>query len=80
MNYFGLRVLLLLISSRRGTAMKDMHQQLEKLIAQASECAAIAGSATDSKKRELFERLAAHFEVLAAEVKRAIAQAKSGSD
>jgi hypothetical protein len=60
---------------RRGTTMKDMHAQLAKLQAEASECALIAGSATDPGKRDLFMRLAQHYEVLASEVKRAIAEA-----
>jgi ATP-dependent protease HslVU (ClpYQ) peptidase subunit len=55
--------------------MKDMQEQLQKLLAQASECASIASSATDHKKRELFERLAEHYRVLAGEVQRAIAEA-----
>jgi len=55
--------------------MKDMREQLERLQSQASECALIASSATDHKKRELFERLAEYFRVLAAEVRRAIEEA-----
>jgi len=54
--------------------MKDMQEQLEKLLTQAFECELIANLATDRKKRELFEKLAEHFRVLAGEVKRAIAE------
>ncbi len=53
--------------------MKDMQAQLEKLLAEASECAMIANLATNEAKRQLFTRLAEHYGVLAAEVKRAIA-------
>ena len=55
--------------------MKDMQVQLEKLLSEASECALIAGLATDKSKRELFSRLAEHYKVLAAEVQKAIAGA-----
>jgi hypothetical protein len=39
---------------------------------QAAECETIKDSATDKTKRELFAKLAQHFEVLAAEVERAM--------
>ena len=55
--------------------MKDMQVQLEKLLSEASECALIAGLATDKSKRELFSKLAEHYKVLAAEVQKAIAGA-----
>ena len=55
--------------------MRDMQAQLDRLETEASECALIASLATDKKKRDLFARLAEHFGVLAAEVKRAIAEA-----
>jgi hypothetical protein len=55
--------------------MKDMQLQLERLLAEASECALIADLATDPAKRDLFTRLAQHYGVLASEVKRAIAEA-----
>lgn len=48
---------------------------LEKLRADAAECALIRDLATDPNKRELFARLAAHMSVLASEVEAAIAQA-----
>ncbi|MBR0828456.1 hypothetical protein JQ596_23235 [Bradyrhizobium manausense] len=52
--------------------MKDMKAQLEKLRADAAECALIRDLATDTRKRELFAKLAAHLEVLASEVERAL--------
>jgi hypothetical protein len=59
--------------------MKDIRAHLEKLRVQISECELIRDLATDTKKRELFSRLAEHFRVLAAELERAIADAKSGA-
>ena len=50
--------------------MKDMQAQLEKLRTDAAECALIRDLATDPKKRELFDQLAAHYAVLASEVER----------
>jgi hypothetical protein len=52
--------------------MKDMLASLEKLRADAAEAALIRDLATDSRKRELFTRLADHLAALAAEVERAI--------
>ena len=48
--------------------MQDMLTQLEKLRSDAAECELIRDLATDFKKRELFDRLAAHLTVLASEV------------
>ena len=53
--------------------MKDMQASLERLRADAAEAALIRDLATDSRKRELFTKLADHFATLAAEVERAIA-------
>jgi hypothetical protein len=53
--------------------MQDMKAHLEKLRADAAECALIRDLATDPRKRELFTRLAEHLSVLAAEVESAIA-------
>ena len=50
--------------------MQDMLTQLEKLRRDAAECELIRDLATDPKKRELFDRLAAHLTVLASEVER----------
>jgi hypothetical protein len=58
--------------------MKDMTAHLEKLRVDAAECRLIGDLATDPEKRQLFTRLAAHLEVLASEVERAIA-AKTAS-
>jgi hypothetical protein len=60
--------------------MKDMESQLERLRADAAECALIRDLATDLQKRELFGRLAEHLNVLASEVERAIARASAGGD
>ncbi len=47
--------------------MKDMVAHLEKLRADAAECAMIRDLAVDQRKRELFARLAEHLQVLANE-------------
>ena len=52
--------------------MQDMLAQLERLRRDAAECQRIRNLATDPKKRELFDRLAAHFSILASEVEKAI--------
>jgi hypothetical protein len=55
-----------------GSIMKEMMGHLEKLRGVAAECEMIKDSATDEAKRELFNRLARHYKVLAGEVERAI--------
>jgi hypothetical protein len=52
--------------------------QLESLQTEASECALIADLSTDKAKRELFAKLAQHYSVLAAEVRKAIDAATDG--
>jgi hypothetical protein len=52
--------------------MQDMLAQLEKLRRDAAECELIRDLATDTKKRELFDRLAAHLTQLASEVEQTI--------
>ena len=52
--------------------MQYMLAQLEKLRREAAECELIRDLATDLKKRNLFDRLAAHLTVLASEVERAM--------
>jgi hypothetical protein len=52
--------------------MQDMQTQLEKLRTETAECELIRNLATDPKKRELFDRLAAHLTVLASEVEKAM--------
>jgi hypothetical protein len=55
--------------------MKDVRASLEKLRTDAAEGGRAASDlATDSRKRELFTRLADHLATLAAEVERAIAK------
>jgi hypothetical protein len=53
--------------------MQDMQTHLEKLRTDAAECALIRDLATDTRKRELFTRLAEHLSTLASEVEAAIA-------
>jgi len=60
--------------------MQDMKVHLEKLRADAAECALIRDLATDARKRELFTRLADHLNTLATEVEAAIAARLSGGD
>ena len=62
---------------RAGNAMRDMQAHLEQLRVQIAECEMIRDLATDKAKRELFEKLAKHYAVLAGEVERAIKQAKA---
>ena len=57
--------------------MKDMQACLDKLRADAAECALIRDQATDAQKRELFARLAEHLGALASEVERSIVRAKA---
>jgi hypothetical protein len=52
--------------------MKDYQAQLEKLRRDAAECALIRDLATDTAKRELFDRLAVHLESLANHVEQAM--------
>jgi hypothetical protein len=53
--------------------MQDMKTHLEKLQVQIAECQMIRDLATDPNKRELFGRLAAHFNVLAREIETSMA-------
>jgi len=52
--------------------MQDLQAQLQRLRADAAECAVIRDHATDQTKRELFARLAVHLETLAREVEPAM--------
>ena len=56
--------------------MNELRARLEKLQADAEDCAHIRDLATDPKKRELFARLAHHLTVLAQEMECAIGNAK----
>ena len=60
--------------------MQDMRAHLEKLRADAAECALIRDLATDPQKRELFARLAEHLGTLAGEVEAAIAAKLAGGE
>lgn len=60
--------------------MQDMRAHLEKLRADAAECALIRDLATDPKKRELFTRLAERLSTLAGEVEAAIAATLGGEE
>ena len=53
--------------------MQDMKASAEKLRAEADYAEQIARSATDRQKRELYERLAAHFRQLAGEIEKMMA-------
>ena len=53
--------------------MKDIWERVEKLRADAAECALIRDLATDPQKRALFTRLAEHLATLASELEAAIA-------
>jgi hypothetical protein len=52
--------------------VKDYQKQLEKLRTDAAECRLICDLATDSKKREMFDRLAVHLNSLADQVELAM--------
>ena len=52
--------------------MKDMLKHLESLRRDAAECAGVSAASNDRAKRALFAKLAAHHQILAAEVQRAI--------
>ncbi|WGS23332.1 MULTISPECIES: hypothetical protein [unclassified Bradyrhizobium] len=58
--------------------MKDMVAHLEKLRADAAECALIRDLATDPRKRQLFAMLAEHLSTLAATVETEVAAATKG--
>ena len=60
--------------------MQDMKAHLEKLRADAAECALIRDLATDPQKRVLFTRLAEHLSALATEVETAIAAKFTGGE
>ena len=60
--------------------MQDMKAHLEKLRADAAECALIRDLATDPQKRALFTRLADHLGALASEVEAAIDARLTGGE
>jgi hypothetical protein len=53
--------------------MEDMKASAEKMRAEARFAEQIARSATDVQKRELYDRLAAHFRQLAGEIEKVLA-------
>ena len=53
--------------------MKDVLGHLEQLKADAAECVRIRDLATDEAARDLYARLAAHLDVLAAQIEKVIA-------
>ena len=57
--------------------MKDYQASLEKLRIDAAEAALIRDLATDTTKREMFDRLARHLGQLADDVERAMNAAKA---
>lgn len=60
--------------------MKDYLARSEKLRKDAAECALIRDLATDAKKREMFDRLAAHLTSLADQVELAMLERKTGTE
>lgn len=58
--------------------MKDYQAQAEKLRKDAAECALIRDLATNSAKRELFDRLTNHLTLLADQVEMAMLERKTG--
>ncbi len=57
--------------------MKDMQTHLEKLRVQTVECEMIRDLATDKAKREVFDKLAQYFKILADELELEIAKRSS---
>jgi hypothetical protein len=49
--------------------MEDMSAKLEKLLIEAEDCEIIGRLATDVKKRELFQKLAADLRAMAQDIK-----------
>lgn len=64
-------------SDLRTNPMKDYQAALEKLRRDAAEAALIRDLATDAAKREIFNRVCEHLNLLADEVERAAAQRKA---
>jgi hypothetical protein len=52
--------------------MRDMRKHLEKLRTDAAECETVSQVSTDSTRRDLFAKLAAHLTTLANEVERVL--------
>jgi hypothetical protein len=60
--------------------VQDYLKHLEKLRADAAECALIRDLATDKAKREMFDRLAAHLGALANQVEQEMLKLGSKPD
>ena len=58
--------------------MKDMQAHLETLRAQIAECERLGRTSKGKIKRDIFEKLASHYKVLAAELEQAIAASGVG--
>ena len=56
--------------------MRDMQAHLETLRKQIAECERLKRQATRRTKRDIFNRLAAHYRVLAAELEKAMAESE----
>ena len=57
--------------------MKDYLASIEKLRKDAAECALIRDLAADKTKRETYDALSRHFQLLADEIKRVLNTAKA---
>ena len=60
--------------------MEDLRARLEKLLTDAEDCALIGKLATDARKRDLFNRLAANLRNMASDVQAMIASKRAGGD
>ncbi len=60
--------------------MKDYQTSLEKLRSDAAEAALIRDLATDTAKREMFDRLARHLDQLADDIERAMNAPKASQE
>jgi hypothetical protein len=59
--------------------VKDYQAQVEKLRKAAAECALIRDLATDKAKREVFDRLTSHLNMLADQVEMAMLERKTAT-
>ncbi|UPK31230.1 hypothetical protein [Bradyrhizobium sp. 195] len=60
--------------------MKDMQAHLETLRSQIKECEKLRDAAKGELKRATFDRIVAHYKVLASELEAAIARMKAGQE
>jgi hypothetical protein len=63
-----------------GCAMQDMKRHLDKLQADAAECALISNLATDREKRDLFAKMSERLSTLAKEMELAIDEKNNAAD